>query len=121
MSDLDASKLQEFKDFFIIKQQELNLTKNKKKSEETDDSEIRDDMDLAQSITSNDMSRQMQHRCDVMLGHIRVALEKIRLGTFGNCESCEEPIFEARLKAMPACKYCITCAEKIEHRQRQYR
>ena len=34
-----------------------------------------------------------------LIGKIREAIERIEDGTFGICESCEEEIGEARLKA----------------------
>jgi DnaK suppressor protein len=40
------------------------------------------------------------------------ALEKIDAGTYGNCESCHDEIVAARLEAMPAARFCITCAAK---------
>src|SRR5580700_7359512 len=40
------------------------------------------------------------------------ALEKIEAGTYGPCESCHGEIVAARLEAMPAARFCITCAAK---------
>lgn len=40
------------------------------------------------------------------------ALAKFDDGTYGRCESCGEPIPEARLEAMPAARYCIACMPK---------
>ncbi|MER3453215.1 MAG: hypothetical protein C4344_06170 [Acidimicrobiia bacterium] len=40
------------------------------------------------------------------------ALEKIDEGTYGICEGCGQQIAPARLEAMPAARYCITCASK---------
>jgi len=40
------------------------------------------------------------------------ALEKINAGTYGDCESCHDEIAAARLEAMPAARFCITCAAK---------
>ena len=33
-------------------------------------------------------------------------------GTYGICESCGQPIPEARLEAMPAARICIACASQ---------
>jgi DnaK suppressor protein len=38
------------------------------------------------------------------------ALAKFDDGTYGICETCGEPIAEARLEAMPATRYCINHA-----------
>ena len=40
------------------------------------------------------------------------ALAKVERGEYGVCESCGEPIGEARLEAMPAARLCIACASK---------
>ncbi len=40
------------------------------------------------------------------------ALRKLEAGTYGQCESCQNPIGEARLEAMPAARLCMTCASK---------
>lgn len=46
------------------------------------------------------------------LQEIEDALTKFDAGNYGRCESCGEPIAPARLEAMPATGYCITCASK---------
>lgn len=40
------------------------------------------------------------------------ALAKFDNGTYGLCEGCKGEIAAARLEAMPAARYCITCAAK---------
>lgn len=44
------------------------------------------------------------------LDEVEKALHKMEDGTYGVCESCGQAIAEARLEAMPAAAYCITCA-----------
>jgi RNA polymerase-binding transcription factor DksA len=46
------------------------------------------------------------------LTDIDAALAKFDNGTYGTCESCGQPISEARLEAMPAARLCITCASR---------
>jgi len=41
-------------------------------------------------------------------------LQRIREGTFGLCESCEGPIGQKRLEALPTARYCIKCQEELE-------
>ena len=38
------------------------------------------------------------------------ALERISNGTYGRCESCGGAIGRQRLLALPATRFCITCA-----------
>jgi RNA polymerase-binding transcription factor DksA len=46
------------------------------------------------------------------LQEIDAALSKLEAGTYGACESCGNPVGDARLEAMPAARLCITCASK---------
>jgi DnaK suppressor protein len=43
---------------------------------------------------------------------VESALGKLDAGTYGSCESCGQPIPEARLEAMPTARRCIACASK---------
>jgi DnaK suppressor protein len=40
------------------------------------------------------------------------ALAKMDAGNYGECEGCHQEIAPARLEAMPAARYCISCAAK---------
>jgi RNA polymerase-binding transcription factor DksA len=40
------------------------------------------------------------------------AIGKLDAGTYGTCEVCHEEIVPARLEAMPAARYCMSCAAK---------
>lgn len=37
------------------------------------------------------------------------------------CLECGEPIPEDRRQAMPGCRFCVDCQERLELRQRGYR
>ncbi len=41
------------------------------------------------------------------LDEVEGALTKLEDGTYGRCETCEEPIVAARLEAKPAARFCI--------------
>ena len=45
---------------------------------------------------------------------VRLALERLEDGTFGECMHCSRQIGEKRLEALPWTPYCIDCQEKIE-------
>src|SRR5437667_5866589 len=47
-----------------------------------------------------------------ILQAIEEALWRIEKGTYGVCRDCGEPIAEARLKAIPWTRVCISCKEK---------
>ena len=39
------------------------------------------------------------------------ALDRLKSGDYGICQSCEEPIPPKRLRALPWARYCISCQE----------
>jgi len=46
---------------------------------------------------------------------VRLALERLHEGSFGDCLHCGQPIGEKRLEALPWTPYCIACQEKVEN------
>ncbi len=46
------------------------------------------------------------------LTDVDAALAKIEAGEYGTCEDCGTTIPPTRLEAVPAARYCITCASK---------
>ena len=49
------------------------------------------------------------------LALVRLALERLEEGTFGECLHCGKAIGEKRLEALPWTPYCIDCQEKVEN------
>jgi len=45
---------------------------------------------------------------------VRLALERMEDGSFGECLHCGNTIGEKRLEALPWTPYCIDCQEKVE-------
>ncbi len=60
------------------------------------------------------MSQASARRREMMLKAIAAALGRIDNGTFGLCQSCEEPIHEKRLEFDPTAQLCIQCAQAAE-------
>lgn len=44
------------------------------------------------------------------------ALERLEAGTYGQCETCGEPIGKNRLMAFPRATLCMTCKQREERR-----
>ena len=53
------------------------------------------------------------------LAEIKMALQRIKKDKYGVCQNCKKPIQVERLKAFPAAKYCISCADKLEKSLRE--
>jgi DnaK suppressor protein len=47
------------------------------------------------------------------------AAEKVRDGSYGTCDLCEEPIPPARLRALPEAVHCRDCAQELERQFEQ--
>ena len=50
------------------------------------------------------------------LDEVTAALARLEAGTYGVCERCARPIPLARLRAIPAARYCVECQEIEERR-----
>lgn len=69
--------------------------------------------DFAEQATAREGEEVLADLAQVDLaeiGQIRKALARIEAGTYGECESCGEPIGEKRLAALPYATTCIECA-----------
>lgn len=45
---------------------------------------------------------------------VNAAIERVNSGDYGVCASCDEPISEKRLKAIPWAKYCVVCQDRVQ-------
>ena len=52
------------------------------------------------------------------VAEIDAALSRVDAGTYGTCESCGQPIPEARLEALPEATLCVACKTGASLRRR---
>lgn len=64
--------------------------------------------------TSADYFLKLTTKHQQELKEIREALERIHRGTFGICESCEQPIVIERLRRLPYARLCVDCQSALE-------
>src|SRR5438105_11039455 len=83
-----------------------------------DTNDLPDEMDLAASEYIQSFEFRLRGREKMLLTKIDNALRKIEEGTFGICETCEEPIGKKRLEARPETNLCIKCKEDQEREER---
>ena len=93
---------------------EKNLTGTALEMEEMRGLELNDEGDYAAASAETivDSAILIQQRKE--LNEIELALGKIKRGSFGICEMCEEPIGRARLEVKNFARFCITCREISE-------
>lgn len=59
-----------------------------------------------------DMNATLLANEQYIVAEARDALDRMAHGTYGICESCDQPIAKERLEAIPFARYCVKCAEK---------
>lgn len=76
--------------------------------------ELNDEGDYAAASNDNIVENAIGVQQDIELHEIEAALLRIKEGTYGICDMCEEPIAIHRLKVKAHAKYCIDCREIVE-------
>ena len=51
----------------------------------------------------------LEERLEESLNEVEHALQKYESGTYGLCDSCGQPIEQARLEAIPQASLCLKC------------
>lgn len=77
-----------------------------------------DPTDRATMESDRNFELRIRDRERRLIGKIKEALQRIEEDEFGLCESCEEPIGEARLRARPVTTLCIDCKTEQERKER---
>ena len=97
---------------------EKNLRGTTLELEEMRELELNDEGDFAAASAETIVDSAILTQQRKELTEIELALDKIKKGTFGVCEMCEEPIGLARLKVKNFARFCITCREISEKKQK---
>lgn len=84
---------------------------------QTNQEDLMDEADLASSDIEQGMKMRMANRENFKVKRLHKALDKIRDGTYGECESCGADIGFARLSARTIAELCIACKEEEERKE----
>jgi len=116
---MEQKKLEEFRKILQEQLDELLREAGKTVSEMTDEkSNFPDPTDRASLESDRNFELRIRDRERKLIMKIREALQRIEDGEFGVCESCEEAIGEARLKARPVTTLCIDCKTEQERQEK---
>ncbi len=117
---LNKKELKKFQEQLQDKKKELLERARQMLSEgmALDTNDLPDEMDLASSEYIQSFEFRLRGREKSLLAKLDLALKKIDDGTFGICETCEEPIGKKRLEARPETSLCIKCKEDQEREER---
>jgi DnaK suppressor protein len=116
---MEQEKIKEFRAILQAQLDELVREAGKTVSEMTDEkTNFPDPTDRASLESDRNFELRIRDRERKLIMKIREALERIEKGEFGICESCEEEIGTARLKARPVTTLCIECKTEQERQEK---
>jgi DnaK suppressor protein len=72
-----------------------------------------DDGDLSQQSHEEWLFLNRNNLEKTLLREVEEALTRVREGSYGICQECEEPISPKRLQALPWAKFCVRCQEVL--------
>ena len=75
-----------------------------------------DQADAGSATLEREQELSLANNTRELLQQVDHALGRIKGGTYGECESCGQPIGKMRLQAFPRATLCLTCKQKQERR-----
>jgi RNA polymerase-binding transcription factor len=120
-NQMDKKKIERFRKRLEQEQRAIVLSIRRARLEE-DKIEIghgTDEADIAVGTFQKELALALQDSGATRLKAIRDALRRMETRQWGFCASCEEPIPETRLDAVPWATKCLGCQDRIENARRK--
>jgi len=116
---LTHEEMQEFETELLARKEQIlkNLEEAQRKITMMQNQEPKDEGDFAVLAIETDIDGRIIEQQRAELNEIEIALGKIKAGTYGVCEMCEEPIGKERLMVKNFARFCISCREINEREQ----
>lgn len=116
---MEQNVLDRFKKLLEDKREEILNEAERTLTELTDQSgNIPDPNDRASAEADRSFELRIRDRERKLLPKIEAALERIKGGSFGECEECGEEIGLKRLEARPVTSLCIDCKTLQEKKEK---
>lgn len=96
---------------------EQDLENANKESSNNPQDNCKDEADHVSLEILNHVNSAIVKKQTITLNKINRSLNKIVIGTYGVCKTCEEPINVERLKVKMFTEYCVPCRELMEREQ----
>lgn len=117
---MDETILAEFKNLLQKQMGDLLQNAGETVSEMTEEHiNFPDPTDRASLESDRNFELRIRDRERRLIKKIREAIARIEDGSFGLCETCEEPIGVERLRARPVTTLCIECKTEEERQERR--
>src|SRR5271154_576947 len=109
---MTKTELNKFKEVLETKQAELAQVLRNRDGIAIEKSA--DALDEVQHASERELAIRNLDRESNLLRSVRLALRRIKEGTFGTCLHCEEDISPKRIAAVPWAAFCIACQEQAD-------
>ena len=109
-----SSELDLIKKSLLVQKSEILNKHIEFKNMQTASVKASDEADAVVQDLQDNINIQLHERDRLSLLLIDKALSKFTVGTYGQCECCDEMIDIRRLKARPLATLCISCMEDQE-------
>ena len=76
--------------------------------------QLADEVDVSQVNEVREITFATRSLLAARANRLAEALERLRDGSYGTCQECDEAIAPARLKAMPEVTTCVRCQDRLE-------
>lgn len=113
---MDKKHQETYRKRLLTKQEELRgmVFRTEQDGRTADDDPTQDPGDKAASTYNKEFLFSQSNNDRTVLGLIEEALQRMQVGTFGECVHCGGEMQPKRLEAVPWARHCIPCQEKQE-------
>lgn len=113
---MNAEQILNFKNSLLAERENLagQVNNNQRQTFAFDQDDTQDPVDMAVNDREQTIMLSISETERTLLDQIDEALQRIELGSYGECQNCGQEISPARLKAVSYATYCLSCQEKVE-------
>jgi len=111
---MDRKKADAYRKRLLDKQDELMrlVSKSDQDGREADEEGTQDLADKAANAYTKEFLFHQSNDNRQILTMVNEALDRIKDGSYGMCQVCEQEVQTKRLEAVPWARHCIECQEK---------
>ncbi|HXJ93762.1 MAG TPA: TraR/DksA family transcriptional regulator [Terriglobia bacterium] len=111
---MDRKKADTYRKRLLDKQDELMrlVSKSDQDGREADEEGTQDLADKAANAYTKEFLFHQSNDNRQILTMVNEALDRIKEGSYGICQVCEQEVQTKRLEAVPWARHCIECQEK---------
>jgi DnaK suppressor protein len=111
---MDKKKVEQYRKRLLAKQEELLrlVSRSDQDGREADEEATQDLADKAANSYTKEFLFHQSDENRRILQLVNEALERMKVGTYGQCVQCEQEVQQKRLDAVPWARHCIECQEK---------